>query len=266
MSRGTPAREQIRNLPIDLITPGSTQARRHFDQAALDDLAASIRESGVIQPVVVRTRIGGYELLAGERRWRASQIAGLHEIPSIIRDDLTEGEALVLGLIENLQRESLPPVDAAGGMQRLGETLELSHADIGLRIGKSREYVTNFLRLLSLTRVVADLVNEGVLSVAHGKLIAGVPEHEQVPLAHEVIRDRISVRALERRLAAKKKPTRVARGKSNDLKRLEQDLSDLMGYPVVIVDDGDGRGHLKVSYNTLDELEGVMERMGYRSS
>ncbi len=116
----------IRTIPVDLIRPGGTQARRHFDPDSLQELARSIRESGVIQPIVLRTRVWGYELLAGERRWRAAQLAGLHDIPAIVRDDLSEDEAFILGLIENLQRESLSPIETAAGLKRLGETFELS--------------------------------------------------------------------------------------------------------------------------------------------
>ncbi|MGH8482428.1 MAG: ParB/RepB/Spo0J family partition protein, partial [Nevskiaceae bacterium] len=136
----------IRQIPIDLIRPGSFQARRYFDPAALKELAGSIRESGVVSPVVLRSAGKGFELLAGERRWRAAQLAGLHEIPALVRDDLTESEALVVGLIENLQRESLTPMETAAGLKQLAELFGLTHEQMGERIGKSREYVTNHLR------------------------------------------------------------------------------------------------------------------------
>src|SRR5579872_3251176 len=142
--------EVVLSIPVDRIRPGSTQTRRRFDPEALAELAESIRESGVVQPVVLRSVGRGYELLAGERRWRAAQQAGLHEIPALVRDDLSDSEAFVLGLIENLQRESLSPIETADGLRRLSETFGLRHEDVGTRIGKSRSYVTNHLRLLAL--------------------------------------------------------------------------------------------------------------------
>src|SRR6266850_867453 len=151
----------IRQVPVDLIWPGTFQARRYFDPRALQELAESIRESGVVSPVVVRSKAPGYELLAGERRWRAAQVAGLHEIPAIVRDDLSEAESLVVGLIENLQRESLTPVETAAGLKQLGDVFGLTHEQVGARVGKSREYVTNYLRLLNLVPPVQSLVNEG---------------------------------------------------------------------------------------------------------
>lgn len=261
--------EKIRMIPVDLITPDRNQARKHFDQAALEELARSIRDSGVIQPVVVRTVGRGFELLAGERRWRASQIAGLHEIPSIVRDDLGEDEAIIIGLIENLQRESLPPLDAAMGMQRLGEVANLTHGQIGDRIGKSREYVANFLRLLNLAPAVAALVNQGQLSPAHGKVLASLPKHEQMPLAKEAISTRMTVRVIEKRVAqlkcAKPSGLRMPSSKGSDHSRLEQNLSDLVGYPVQVVESKPGAGEVRLRYTSLEELDGILERLGYRA-
>src|ERR1041385_5579059 len=173
------ASDEIKRVPIDLIRPGSQQARRYFDPDALKELAESIRESGVVQPIVLRTTVWGYELLAGERRWRAAQQAGLHEIPAVIRDDLSDREAFVVGLIENLQRESLSPMETAAGLKRLGEGFELTHEQVGARIGKSREYVTNHLRLLNLSHAVQGMVNEGIVSLSHAKVLAGLPPDEQ---------------------------------------------------------------------------------------
>ncbi|MGH8456937.1 MAG: ParB/RepB/Spo0J family partition protein, partial [Stenotrophobium sp.] len=157
----------IKEVPIDLIRPGAQQARRYFNAEALTELAESIRESGVVQPIVLRTQVWGYELLAGERRWRAAQQAGLHDIPAVIRDDLSDTEAFVVGLIENLQRESLSPIETAAGLKRLAEVFALTHEQVGARIGKSREYVTNYLRLVNLAPPVQTLVNEGHILLGH---------------------------------------------------------------------------------------------------
>ncbi len=263
MSR-TAAVPEIRVIPIDLIRPGSQQARRHFDADALRELAESIRESGIVQPIVLRTRVWGYELLAGERRWRAAQQAGLHELPAVIRDDLSDSEAFVVGLIENLQRESLSPIETAAGLKRLGELFELTHGEIGERIGKSRAYVTNYLRLLNLAPDVARLVNEGHIQLGHAKVLAGVAMDRQLHWADQIVRHRLSVRALEQRLNAARDAKLVFKpGKPADWQRLERDLADHLACPVSVSADKAGKGELRVRFHTLDELDGVLARIGY---
>lgn len=262
------APDVVRHIPVDLIRPGSTQARTHFDQDRLQELSESIAESGVVQPVVLRSLLHGYELLAGERRWRAAQLAGLHEIPAIVRDDLTESEAMVLGLIENLQRESLSPMDAAAGLQELGELYALTHEQIGERIGKSRVYVTNHLRLLKLAPSVQAQVNEGLISLGHAKILAGLDVEQQPQRAHEVITQRLSVRALEKRLAGDRDRTaQRAAGKPRkgaDWSRFERRVTEFLGYPVSIEAASSGKGELKVKFHSLEELDGLLEKMGYR--
>lgn len=258
--------DKVRLIPIDLIRPGSQQARRNFNPETLAELARSIRESGVIQPVVLRTRVWGYELLAGERRWRAAQLAELHEIPAIVRDDLSDSEAFIVGLIENLQRESLSPMEAAAGIKQLGEMFELTHEEIGHRIGKSREYVSNYLRLLNLAPAVQTLVNEGHLSLGHAKVLAGVELGEQVRWADDVIRAKLTVRQLERKVAAARDTKIVFKpGKSGDWQRLERELSDLLACPVTVQADRSGKGELRVQFHSLDELDGVLARIGYEA-
>lgn len=256
-------RSQVQAIPVDLIAPGAQQARRRFDAAALAELAGSIRESGVIQPVVLRTRGDGYELLAGERRWRAAQAAGLHEIPAIVRDDLSDDEAFVVGLIENLQRESLSPMETAFGLKRLGEHYRMTHAQIGERIGKSREYVSNFLRLLGLAPAVQEQLNRGELSIGHGKVLAGLPAERQPQLARACVEGGWSVRALERRLLPAAGTASAARSavKTADWARLERELSDSLGYPSTLLADDQGRGELRIRFHSLDELEGLLERL-----
>jgi len=256
----------IEAVPIDLIRPGSQQARRIFDAQGLRELAESIRESGVVQPVVLRTRVWGFELLAGERRWRAAQQAGLHEIPAILRDDLSDDEAFVLGLIENLQRESLTPMETAAGLKRLGEIHGMTHEAIGLRIGKSREYVSNHLRLLQLAPTVQTLVNEGHILLGHAKVLAGLPLEEQMRWADEMIRHKLSVRALERRIAQERDRRLVFRpAKAGDWQILERDLSDHLACPVSLQADGGGKGEVRLRFHSLDELDGILAKLGYRS-
>lgn len=258
---------QIKEIPVDLIRPGSQQARRVFNPDALQELAQSIRESGVVQPVVLRTRVWGYELLAGERRWRASQIAGLHEIPAVVRDDLSDTEAFVVGLIENLQRESLSPMETAAGLKRLAEVYELTHEEVGSKVGKSREYVTNYLRLLNLSPPVQALVNEGHILLGHAKVLAGTALDEQIRWADEVIRHKLSVRALEQKIGASRERRIVFKpGKPADWARLERELADHLSCPVDLKADKQGKGELRVRFHSLDELDGLLARLGYRPS
>ncbi|MGH8461840.1 MAG: ParB/RepB/Spo0J family partition protein [Stenotrophobium sp.] len=254
----------IKSVPVDLIRPGSQQARRYFDADALKELAESIRESGVVQPIVLRTQVWGYELLAGERRWRAAQQAGLHEIPAIIRDDLSDTEAFVVGLIENLQRESLRPIETAAGLKRLAEVFALTHEQVGERIGKSREYVSNYLRLVNLAPAVQSLVNEGHILLGHAKVLAGLQPGEQIRWADEAIRHKLTVRALERKLSAVRDARIVFRpGKPADWQSLERELSDHLGCAVTLESEKGGKGELRVRFHSLDELDGVLERIGY---
>jgi ParB family chromosome partitioning protein len=252
---------EVLQVPVDLIRPGRNQARRRFDPAALAELAESIRESGVVQPVVLRSDGRGYELLAGERRWRAAQQAGLHEIPALLRDDLSDTEAYVLGLIENLQRESLSPIETAEGLRQLSETFQLRHEDVGARIGKSRAYVTNHLRLLALAESVQKLVDEGALSLGHAKVLAGLEPVKQPPWAAAILKEKLSVRAFEQRLAARRAPKKP---RGSDWDKLAQKLSEHLGYPASFQPGKGGAGELRLRFHSLDELDGLLERMGYR--
>jgi ParB family transcriptional regulator, chromosome partitioning protein len=256
--------EVVLNVPVDRIRPGATQTRRRFDAAALAELAESIRESGVVQPVVLRSVGRGYELLAGERRWRAAQQAGLHEIPALVRDDLSDSEAFVLGLIENLQRESLSPIETADGLRRLSESFDLRHEDVGARIGKSRSYVTNHLRLLALAPPVQTLVDEGRLSLGHAKVLAGLELNRQLEWAKQILRESLSVRAFEQRLAGSK-PKRVVRH-DGDWQRLARTLSEQLGYPAEFKPGVKGAGELRLRFHSLEELDGLLARLGYREN
>lgn len=262
-----PPVQTVKNIPIDLIRPGSQQARRHFHAEALAELAESIRESGIVQPLVLRTRVWGYEILAGERRWRAAQLAQVHEVPAILRDDLSEDEAFVLGLIENLQRESLSPIEAAAGLKRLSELHQLTHEEIAHRIGKSRVYVTHVLRLLHLEPAVQTLVDEGHLSLGHAKVLSGLPLGEQSRWASAIVKKQLTVRGLERALGAERKVIpRFKPGKASDWRRLERELADLLATPVEVTANKAGKGELKLSFHSLDALDGLLERLGYRGS
>lgn len=265
--------QAIKVIPLDQIRPGSQQARRYFQPEALAELARSIKESGVVQPVVLRTRVWGYELLAGERRWRASQQAGLHEIPAVIRDDLSDTEAFVIGLIENLQRESLTPMETAAGLKRLAEMFALTHEEIGARVGKSREYVSNHLRLLNLVADVQAMVNEGLIPLSHAKILAGLELKDQRALAVAVASSegKLTVRMLEKQVAKLRddrmvfKPGAFRPGKPGDWEALERGLADHLGYPVSLTANKAGKGELRAKFHSLDELDGILSRIGYRA-
>lgn len=253
------------DIPIERIHPGSNQARRRFDEAALDELAESLRASGVIQPVVVRSDGRDYELLAGERRWRAAQRAGLATIPAIVRDDLDPVASQVLGLVENLQRESLSPMETAYGLRRLADLLALTHEEIGHRVGKSRVYVSNFLRLLKLCDEVAAMVDAGDLSMGHARALAGVDASVQRKVAAECSRGNWSVRQLERALARRAAGGEAAGGRREpEWERLERALGEHLACPVTLQADGSGRGELRLRFFSLDELDGLLEQLGYR--
>ncbi len=256
---------EVHYIPVDLVEPGAFQARRSFDQASLEGLAASIAESGVIQPVVVRHRGGVYELLAGERRWRATQLAGLAEIPAVIRDDLTDHEASVLGLIENLQRESLNVTETARGLKALCVDFGMTHDQVATQIGKSRVYVTNYLRILQLSPAVQAYLDDGSLTLGHGKVLAGLPRDRQLALASETVRRQLSVRALERRVTgAKSPPARSGTSPDRHLANLQDRLSDALGNRVVIDLDSSGqKGSLTIRFHSLVEFEGILDRLGF---
>ena len=252
----------VMRVPVELIRPGKAQMRRIFDPEALQNLAESIRSAGLIQPVVVRSVEHGYELLAGERRWRAAQQAGWHEIPAIVRDDVDDEEAVVLGLIENLQRESLTPMETAQGLKELSARLSLTHAAAADRIGKSRVYVTNFLRLLNLCESVQEQVNSAELSMGHARALATLPPGEQAAWANRSIARSWSVRTLEARLRQRNQPVQH-RGDDAEWTRLARRLTELLGNRVELSGDEKGRGQMNIKFHSFAELDGILDRLGY---
>ncbi|GAB3671943.1 ParB/RepB/Spo0J family partition protein [Salinisphaera aquimarina] len=261
-----PGATTVVTVPIELIRAGTSQARTAFDSAALAELAASIRESGVIQPVVVSGAADtGYRLLAGERRWRAAQQVGLDELPAIIRNDLSAEEAAVLGLIENLQRESLGVMDTARGLGQLCDAHGLTHDAVARRIGKSRVYVTNYLRVRQLAEPVQRLLEDGALQLGHAKILAGLDTRHQIALARRAAQRHMTVRALEqaaRRIDEDNIPSDSATNEG--LAELETRLADHVGNAVKIHYDADRRhGELRISFHDLDEFDGLLARLGY---
>lgn len=254
----------LAEVPVDQIFRGQFQPRRHFDEAALDDLAASIKSQGLMQPIVLRPRlIGGYEIVAGERRWRAAQRAGLHAVPSIVRD-IEDEQAMAMALIENIQREDLNPLEEALAMQRLRDEFELTQQELADTLGKNRATVGNMLRLLNLAPTARTLLERGEIEMGHARALLSLDPSQQDALAREVADRSLTVRETERRVAALGSPARKSAAaarksvKDADTQRLEQQLSEKLGAPVSIEQGTGGKGKLVISYSSLAELDGIL--------
>jgi ParB family transcriptional regulator, chromosome partitioning protein len=255
-----------RKLPVDRMTPGKYQPRRHFDDAAIDQLADSIAVHGILQPLLVRPLSGTmYEIVAGERRWRAAQKAQLHELPVVIRD-LTDKEAMEIALIENLQREDLSAVEEAEGYQRLMEEFGHTQDMLSQQLGKSRSHIANTLRLLKLPASVRQMVQAGTLSAGHARTLVNAKNPEE--LAASIVKRGLSVRQTEKLVkqldAGKPKPksmqTKGFAQKDVDILALEQKITSLMGMRVTIDNNGTA-GRLIVDYKTLEQLDDIIARL-----
>jgi ParB family chromosome partitioning protein len=256
--------ESVRELPLDQIQRGRYQPRRDFDAERMRELADSIAVQGVIQPIVVRpVEPGRYEIVAGERRWRASQQAGLDRIPVVVRE-VTEQAALAIALIENIQRDDLRPLEEAGALRRLLEEFGLSHLQVAEAVGKSRSTVTNLLRLLELEDTVKALLDEGRLEMGHARALLGLSGEQQVEAARQVVMHGLSVRETERlirRLQTDSDHSRVGRNESSpdpNIRQLQDDLAERLGARVAIQHGSKGTGRLVINYNSLDELDGIL--------
>jgi ParB family chromosome partitioning protein len=253
-----------RRVPIEYLRPNPRNPRRNFSDAELDDLAASIKERGIIQPVVVRSVRGAkdaYEIIAGERRWRAAQRAGLHDVP-IVLFEASDGEALELAIIENVQRTDLNPLEEAGGYQALASQYGHSHDDIAKVVGKSRSHVTNTLRLLKLPEPVKAYINAGKLSAGAARMLIGASDPEE--MARQIVDRDLNVRQVEalakERAKGSGKTAHTRAAKSADTIALERRVSDALGLAVTIDHRGDS-GVLHVHYRSLDQLDDVVRRL-----
>ncbi|MCU7920071.1 MAG: ParB/RepB/Spo0J family partition protein [Candidatus Thiodiazotropha sp. (ex Epidulcina cf. delphinae)] len=262
-----PVRDNLSRLPVDLIQRGRYQPRREFNADSLRELADSIAAQGVIQPVVVRpVENDRYELIAGERRWRAAQQAGLDEIPVVVKE-VTEEAAMAIGLIENIQREDLNPLEEANALSRLLLEFGLTHQEVAKAVGKSRTTVTNLLRLLELNEEVKGLVESGRLEMGHARSLLGLKGETQTQAANQVVAQGLSVRETERLVrrlqheADMPKSTPPAPAMDPDIRRLVTDLSEKLGAKVDLQQGAKGKGKLVIGYNSLDELEGILDHI-----
>ncbi|MYM63787.1 ParB/RepB/Spo0J family partition protein [Pseudomaricurvus sp. HS19] len=258
---------KLMKLPVELIQRGKYQPRRDMHPEALEELSESIKAQGVMQPIVVRPIDSErYEIIAGERRWRATQLAGLDTIPCVVRD-VPDEAAIAMALIENIQREDLNPMEEAMALKRLQDEFELTHQQVAEAVGKSRTTVTNLLRLLALTDDVKTMLEHGDLEMGHARALLSLDAAEQREIARQVVAKGLSVRQTEAavRKLQQEQPEVAASSAaaSADVKQLEESLSEKVGVPVSITYNAKGKGKLVLNYNSLDELDGILSHLGY---
>jgi ParB family chromosome partitioning protein len=258
-------KDELKQLPIDMLQRGKYQPRTHMDKAALEELAASIKAQGVVQPIVVRPLpAGNYEIVAGERRWRATQLAGLDTIPAVVRR-IPDEAAVAIALIENIQRENLNPVEEANALQRLIDEFRMTHQGIAEAVGRSRAAVTNLLRLLTLQADVREMLERGKMDMGHARALLALEGLAQSKTARSVVEKGLSVRETEnlvRRLLEKPGGGKKSGHRADpDIRALQQKLSDKLGAKVRIQHGRKGRGKLTIEYGSLDELDGILARI-----
>jgi ParB family transcriptional regulator, chromosome partitioning protein len=250
-----------RQVPVAFLKPNRFQPRKHFAEEELHDLANSIREKGMLQPILVRPVAGdpnAFEIVAGERRWRAAQLAKLHDVPIVIRE-MNDGEALELAIIENIQRENLNAIEEAAAYRELMERFSYTQDQLSQEVGKSRSHVANTLRLLKLPDVVQAMIRDGRLTAGHARTLIGTSDPEA--RAREIIQGALNVREAEQRSEAKSRGGSAAPAKDADTKALEESVSNILGLKVLILHKGDKGGEVRVAYKTLEQLDEVIRRL-----
>lgn len=260
-----PAKQEgeLRDLPIGNLAPGKYQPRTRMDKGALEELAQSIKDRGIVQPILVRAvGAGKFEIVAGERRWRAAQIAGLATVPALVRE-IPDEHALGIGLIENIQREDLNAIEEAAGIKRLIDEFKLTHETAAQAVGRSRAAVSNLLRLLDLAKPVQEMLMESKLDMGHARALLAVGKAKQVELAHQVVAKALSVREAERLVKHEIDPPKPGKSKGTsdaDTRRLENDLAEKLGTRVEVKADKTGKGTLSIDFMSFEHLDGILER------
>ncbi len=259
-------RSNLDEIPVEWIKPGKYQPRTHFAEESIEELAESIKAQGVMQPIVLRPLdTNQYEIIAGERRWRAAQRAGMEKIPAVIRE-VDDESALAMSLIENIQREDLNPLEEAIALQRLIDDFQFTHQEVAEAVGKSRSAVTNTLRLTHLAEPVAEMLTRGDLEMGHARALLTLEQDEQADVARTIVAKGLNVRQTEALVRSIGKPASTSKkggGPDADTRRLEDNLGQQIGQPVQIKHSKKGKGKLIISYSSLDELSGILGRMGY---
>ena len=261
-----PPQGDLRMMKVAHLAPGKYQPRTQMDSESLQELADSIRAQGLMQPILAREVTGGYEIIAGERRWRAAQLAGLTEVPVLVRE-VADDAVAAMALIENIQREDLNAIDEAHGLQRLIQEFGMTHDAVAQAVGKSRAAVSNLLRLLNLSRPVQDMLVAGLIEMGHARALLPLHAGQQRELAHEIETKGLSVREVERRVARLKVPDAAKPAKpavSRDILRLEEALADALGMSAHVQTTRAGGGKLTLAFGSADELDGLLQRLGIR--
>ena len=263
VSSESSGQDRLKDLPLDMIGPGPYQPRSIFDTDRLQELAESIRHQGVIQPVVVRVLDDNkYELIAGERRWRAAQIAGLESIPAIVRN-VPDEIAIAMALVENIQRENLNPIEEATALRRLVDEFQMTHQEAGDAVGRSRSAVSNLLRLLELSGEVRELVDARHLEMGHARALLTLEPSLQAKAAREVVGKRLSVRETEQLVRRFKNPPKQKTPSLDpDIQHLQDRLAEKLCTRVRLTHNARGKGKMVIAYNSADELEGILEHLG----
>ena len=253
----------LRELPVSTLVPGKYQPRTRMDKAALEELAQSVKDRGIVQPILVREVTGGtFEIVAGERRWRAAQIAGLATVPALVRD-IPDEQALGIGLIENIQRENLNAIEEAAGIKRLIDEFKLTHETAAQAVGRSRAAVSNLLRLLELAKPVQEMLMDAKLDMGHARALLALSKAKQVELAHQIIAKSLSVREAERLVKHESDPPKTGKSKLSadaDTRHLENDLAEKLGTRVAVKADKKGKGSLTIDFMSFEHLDGILER------
>ena len=256
-------REELKHIPVDLIQRGKYQPRVEMDEVALEELALSIKAQGVMQPIVIRSIAPQkYEIIAGERRWRAAQMAGLDSIPAVIKS-VSDEAAIAMSLIENIQRENLNPIEEALALRRLQDEFQLTQQEVANAVGRSRTTVTNLIRLVGLHIDVQKMLQSGKLEMGHARALLTLPDSKQVEFARVVAQKGLSVRqteALVRKVNLDDEP-KLGRNTDPNIKTLEESLGEKLGARVLVQHNSKGKGRLIITYNSLDELDGILAHL-----
>ncbi|SFK15266.1 chromosome segregation DNA-binding protein [Nitrosomonas aestuarii] len=254
--------DRLQDIDISLLQPGKYQPRTNMDQTALAKLAESIRTQGIMQPILVRfVGVDTYEIIAGERRWRAAQLAGLTEVPAIIRE-VADDAALAISLIENIQRENLNPLEEAMGIQRLIDEFGMTHQSASDVLGSSRSAVTNLLRLLNLSEPVQELIMQGKIDMGHGRALLALTPAQQIQVGNMIVLKKLSVRETEKIIQQLNKPAaKKSQNANRDILTLQEDVSARLGAQVTIKSRKNGQGNIIIHYADLDQLDDILRKL-----
>ena len=262
--------EMIEKISVDLLSPGQYQPRKRFDEESLQELADSIIEQGLMQPIIVRKVENNFEIIAGERRWRAAKLAKLDTIPVIVRD-INDRTASIIALIENMQRVDLSSIEEAEGIKKMIDEFGMTHEEASDAVGKSRSAVSNLLRLLQLTDFVKDKLNLGHIDMGHARALISLSADQQNMVCQKIINEKLSVRKVEELLQsgiAKQNNKKISKdnNKNNDIEILQKEFSDKLGFPVTIENKNNNSGLIKIKYRNLDELDILLNKLKLNQS